>query len=190
MKRSQRAAILTLLNREMLKNGSWCGETHIQKAAFFLQDLLGVDAGFDFILYRHGPFSFDLRDELSSMQADDLLELAVRREGYGPTYIPTPFSEIFLERFPKTTSRYVKQIKFIAEELSDKNVAELERLATAFFIAHREGIRQVGRQAQRLVDLKPHISLQEARSACEQVDGLVERSGPFSLKEESSQTLE
>lgn len=174
----------------MLKRGSWCGETHIQKASFFLQDLLGVDAGFDFILYRHGPFSFDLRDEISSMQADDLLELAVRREGYGPTYVPTPFSEVFLERFPKTTARYMRQIEFVADELSDKGVSELERLATAFFIADREGIRQVGRRAQRLVDLKPHISLQDARLACEQVDRLIDRSVPFSLKEESSQLSE
>ena len=75
MKRSQRAALLTLLNREMLRRGSWCGETHLQKATLFLQDLMGVDSGFEFILYRHGPFSFDLRYELSSMQADNLLEL-------------------------------------------------------------------------------------------------------------------
>lgn len=176
--------MLTLLNREMLKRDSWCGETHIQKATFFLQDLLGVDAGFEFILYRHGPFSFDLRDELSSMQADDLLELAVKREGYGPTYVPTAFSETFLERFPKTTARYMRQIKFVADELSDKGVAELERLATAFFIADREGISQVGRRAQRLVELKPHISLPEARSACQQVDSLIERARPFSLNGE------
>ena len=47
MKRSQKLALLTLLNREMLSRGSWCGETHIQKATFFLQELLGVDAGFN-----------------------------------------------------------------------------------------------------------------------------------------------
>ena len=42
------------------------------------------------------------------MQADELLMLAVRREGYGPTYVPTSFSETYLERFPKTTVRYIK----------------------------------------------------------------------------------
>src|ERR1035441_4963526 len=73
MKHGQRMAVLTLLDREMLAKGSWCGETHIQKATYFLQELLGVDLGFEFVLYRHGPFSFELRDELSSMQADDIL---------------------------------------------------------------------------------------------------------------------
>src|ERR1700691_3123913 len=134
MKHSQRAAILTLLNREVQRRGSWCGETHIQKATFFLQDLLGVDAGFEFILYRHGPFSFDLRDELASMQADNLLELEARYLGYGPSYYPTQFSEEFLERFPKTTVRYISQVEFVAAEFGDKNVAELEKLATAFFL--------------------------------------------------------
>src|SRR5438477_2081289 len=88
MKQAQRAAVLALLNRKMLERGSWCGETHLQKAMYFLQDLLGVDAGFEFILYRHGPFSFELRDALASLQADGLLDLAIRQQGYGPTYVP------------------------------------------------------------------------------------------------------
>ena len=185
MKRSQRAALITLLNREMLKRGSWCGETHIQKAMFFLQDLLGVEADFEFILYRHGPFSFDLRDELSSMQADELLDLMVRREGYGPTYLPTAFSETYLERFPNTTARYIKQVEFVAGELSDKGVAELERLATALFVANREGIRNVEQRAEILVELKPHISSTDALSACEQVNRLVKKSRPLRISDES-----
>jgi len=169
----------------MRKRGNWCGETHIQKAMFFLQEMMGVDANFEFILYRHGPFSFDLRDELAAMQADDLLELAVRQQGYGPTYLPTPFSEIFLERFPKTTARYLTQIQFVADELSDRGVAELEKLTTAFFIAHREGVDDVEERAQRLVELKPHISLSDAYWASEQINRLIERSRPHSLTEES-----
>lgn len=185
MKHNKRAALIALLNREMLSRGSWCGETHIQKAIFFLQELLGVDTGFEFVLYRHGPFSFDLRDELSSMQADDLVTLAVRREGYGPTYVPTKFSDTYLERFPNTTARYAQQIEFIANELSDKGVSELEKLATSFFIAEREGIKDAEERSQRLVELKPHISFSDAISAGEQVDRLIRRARPFVVSEES-----
>jgi len=183
MTRAQRVALLTLLNRELQRRGSWCGETHIQKATFFLQELLGVDAGFEFILYRHGPFSFDLRDELASMQADGLLELAARYPGYGPSYYPTQFSETFLERFPKTTARYLSQIQFVADELGSKGVAELERLATSLFLAQSEGIWDPHKRARRLVDLKPHVSLLDARSATAEVDRIIDRSLPFSLKE-------
>ena len=62
MKKSQRDAVLLSLVGEMINKGSWCGETHIQKAAYFLQVLLEVPLEFDFILYKHGPFSFDLSD--------------------------------------------------------------------------------------------------------------------------------
>lgn len=179
MKQSQRVALLSLLNREMLKRGSWCGETHIQKAAFLLQEMLGVDMGYEFILYRHGPFSFELRDELVSMQADQLLELVVRQQGYGPTYFPTQFSERFLERFPKTTSRYLERVHFVSDELGDKGVVELEKLATAFFITNRGRSTDVEDRSQRLVELKPHISLPEARRATEQVDRLVQKSQVF-----------
>lgn len=179
MKRSQRVALLALLNREMLKRGSWCGETHIQKATFFLQEMLGADMEYEFILYRHGPFSFELRDELASMQADQLLELVVRQQGYGPTYLPTEFSEEFLDRFPNTTSRYLASVKFVADELSDKGVVELEKLATALFITKFGRSREVEPRAQRLVELKPHFSLPDARRATEQIDRLILKSETF-----------
>jgi hypothetical protein len=182
MKRSQRAAVLTLLNREMLQKGSWAGETHIQKATFFLQDLMGVELGFDFVLYRHGPFSFDLRDELSSMRGDDLVSLVVRHEGYGPTFVPTEFSEVFLGRFPKTQARYRKQIEFISAELGQMGVADLEKLATAFFLTKRGSNESVENRARELVELKPHISLPDARIACRQVDSLIERATPLILE--------
>jgi hypothetical protein len=179
MNRSKRAALLTLLCRELKKRGSWCGETHLQKATYFLQEMLGVETDFNFILYRHGPFSFDLRDELSSMQADNLFELAIRAQGYGPTYIPTEFSDVFLERFPKTIARHIDRIEFLAEELKDKGVAELERLSTAFYIANQERITDVADRARRLVELKPHISFNDALVASGNIDAVIERSVPF-----------
>jgi uncharacterized protein YwgA len=60
MDRLRRAAILTRLIEQLRNGGSWCGETHVQKATFFLQELLNVPLSLDFILYKHGPFSFDL----------------------------------------------------------------------------------------------------------------------------------
>lgn len=78
MKKLQRDAILLSLINEMKAKGSWCGETHIQKATYFLQELLGVPLNFEFILYKHGPYSFDLGDEVTAMRADSLLEYQTR----------------------------------------------------------------------------------------------------------------
>ena len=175
MKHSQRVALLAHLNREMLRRGSWCGETHIQKATFLLQEMLRVEMGYEFILYRHGPFSFDLHDQLVSMQADQMLELVVRQQGYGPTYSPTEFGESFLSRFPKTTSLYRKHVEFVADEVGDKGVFDLEKLATALFITNRERSTSVERRAHTLTELKPHIPLLDATLAVEQVERLKQK---------------
>ena len=42
MDRLRRAAVLTRLVEQMRRNGSWCGETHMQKATLFLQNLVLV----------------------------------------------------------------------------------------------------------------------------------------------------
>ena len=34
--------------------------------------------GYDFTLYKHGPFSFDLRDDIHALRADGLLDLEPR----------------------------------------------------------------------------------------------------------------
>ena len=86
MESFQRASILLTLNEELRRAGSWAGETHMQKAAFFLQELMHVSMGFDFILYKHGPFSFDLRDELTFMRAQAFLRLEPQYP-YGPTLV-------------------------------------------------------------------------------------------------------
>jgi hypothetical protein len=61
MNRLSQDAVLVGLARRLYEQGSWTGETHIQKAAYLLHELLAVPFDFAFILYKHGPFSFDLR---------------------------------------------------------------------------------------------------------------------------------
>jgi hypothetical protein len=69
--------------------------------------------------------------------------------------------------------------------LCNEGVAELERLATALFIANREEISDVEERAERLVELKPHVSSTDVHSASEQIDRLIRKSRPFRVAEES-----
>jgi len=176
MNKAQRLALLTFLDTELLNEGSWCGETHIQKAAYLLQELLGVRTAYDFILYKHGPFSFELRDDLVSLEADGFLELTVRDPRYGPSYIPTKFGETFIERFQKIVQRYREQVRFVAAELGGMGVADLEKMATALFITRRSGSTSLEARAEELNFIKPHISLIEAKQAVTAIDRLLRRS--------------
>ncbi|NSW92986.1 MAG: hypothetical protein HPY74_20485 [Firmicutes bacterium] len=169
----KRMAIILELIERMKERGSWCGETHIQKCSYFLQEMMGVPMEFDFILYKHGPFSFDLRDELTAMRADNLLALQVRPYPYGPSLLPGTAAEIIMKSYPKTRAKYKRQIDFVVNTFALKGVAELERLATAFYITREQGEEQsVERRAEYIHRLKPHVSLQEARLAVEKIDSL------------------
>ena len=95
--------------------------------------------------------------------------------------MPTQFSEIYLERFPKTLAQHQASIEFVASELAGMNVAELERIATAFYISERSDGEPVEDMAEELVELKPHISIEGAIQAFEDVDRLKERAQSYGL---------
>ena len=169
MDRLRNAALLTRLIEGLCSKGDWCGETHVQKTAFFVQELLGVPLGFQFILYKHGPFSFDLRDELTALRADGLLELEPRT--YGAQLVPTKQCGYIQGIYPKTMEKYERSIGFIVEKFGGKGVVELERLATAFYVGKRSGEGEpVDSRARKVTELKPHITIEKARDAVREVD--------------------
>jgi len=176
MDRLKRAALITRLLQKLREKGSWCGETHVQKAAFFLQNLMRVPLGFDFILYKHGPFSFDLRDELTSMRADGLVRL-VPQWPYGPSILTTDLAKNIQDIYSKTLKQYESRITFVAEKLGGKGVAELERLATALYVTQEQDeISSSHERVKTLTTIKPHISTEQAAIAIEEIDRIIEES--------------
>jgi uncharacterized protein YwgA len=173
MDRLRRAAVLTRLIEELRQKGSWCGETHVQKATLFLQKLMLVPLGFDFILYKHGPFSFDLRDDLTSLRADELVKLEPQW-GYGPRIATTARSEYIQDLYSKTVETYDERISFVTRTLGSKGVADLERVATAFYVTDAENSpSSVDERAAKLTELKPHIARDEALAAVREVDEII-----------------
>src|SRR5437764_14602240 len=173
MDRLQRAAVLTRLIEQLRHKWSWCGETHVQKATLFLQDLLLVSLGFDFILYKHGPFSFDLRDELTALRADELVLLEPQR-GYGPRIATTDRSKYIQDLYPKTLEKYDNRISFVTHKLG----GNLERLATAFFLTKAaDSPSSLETRAAKLIMLKPHIDRDEAMAAITEADQIIAEAG-------------
>ena len=134
MDQLKRMAIIVKLMEQMAIEGSWCGETHIQKATYFLQALTKVPLEYDFIIYKHGPFSFDFKEELSEMFGASLITYFDRPYPYGPTLCPGESANSFLQNFPVTLKTYDRQIRFIAKNLGIKNVVTLEKMGTALFM--------------------------------------------------------
>lgn len=169
MERLQKVSIIVRLLNELISRGSWGGETHLQKSMYFLQVLTGVPMGFDFILYKHGPFSFDFRDELTAMRADRLIEYVFQPAPYGPSLSPTQSGIHVHDHFPVTVNKYLRELNFVADYLGDKGVGELERMGTALYVMLENPDANIQTNAGYIHKLKPHVPVQDALFALQEV---------------------
>lgn len=163
----RRQAILVLLLDELKSHNSWCGETHIQKSVYFLEEGLGAQLDLNFLLYKHGPFSFDLRSELGEMRGNMLIELE-SHPPFGPSVVATESGRRLLANFDGTASKYRPLIEYLTTWVGSRSVAELECLSTALYV-RQEGVVSADGQASRITELKPHISIERASAAVESV---------------------
>jgi len=164
------AVVLSLLEK-LESKGSWCGETHIQKSVFFLEKMRDVSLGFEFIFYKYGPFSFDLREELKRMRIYSLLKWRLNPDPYGPSFLPGEDWKELKESHKKILQQHEDDIEYVAGILGGKKVAELERLATALYVT-KEGSADdsVASRAKRMILLKPRISESDAETAVNEID--------------------
>jgi hypothetical protein len=171
-------AVIVGLARRLHDRGSWTGETHLQKATYLLHELWDVPFDFEFILYKHGPFSFQLRDELGSMRADRLLDREVQAPPYGPRIVVSERGRELEERFARTMERYGGALDWVADRLGDRGVMELERLATALWVTKdMPDEATITDRAAALTAVKPHVASSDAAAAVREIDELLAGAG-------------
>jgi hypothetical protein len=173
MSTSKQQLLLLALLKALEQQGSWSGETHVQKCAYFLQEGLGVPLGATFVLYKHGPFSFDLRQALGEMRGDWLIDVKPQPFPYGPSLAVSPFGEALRTHVHDVADDYAQEIGFVVDRLARRSVVELERLGTALFVARQHPELDTEARARRMTELKPHIPPHLARSAVSDVKQLL-----------------
>lgn len=162
------AAILATIVDRVRTAGHFCGETLLQKATLFLKDVFDIPFETSYRLYHYGPFSFDLREKLQSMEADDIVKIEAHE--YGATFGVSSRYGMLQRQFPVTLKRYDQAIDFVVRELAPLGVKKLEPLATALLIAGQDPKATIEDRVTRLREVKPHVDAAEARWAVEQVD--------------------
>lgn len=172
MEKLLRSAIIIELIDKLNKAGSWTGETHIQKSTFFLQEFNKVPLNYDFILYKYGPYSFELSDDLAFLRADEYLEL-IPSPPYGASYQVRDRKSILSKFFKKEIEPFSKKIDTIATNIGIKQVTELEKLATILYIEKKLGIIKKEDVVAKVTELKPHIVRSEASSAFSDFNTLI-----------------
>ena len=146
-------ALLAHLMRHIRASGSWSGETHIQKSMYFLQSLLNVDTGYHFVLYLHGPFSFDVHEVLTWMISRCEIDLQ-RFDLYGPRLKLTPGGK----KLAGEHEGFDDQMKWVSSHIATMNVVDLERVGTVCLLKTGAPDWSDEQIANELHRLKPHIT--------------------------------
>jgi uncharacterized protein YwgA len=147
------------------KNGSWTGHTHIQKATYLAQNLAGIPLDFKFKLYKHGPFSFDLQDEVGSLRSGRILN-ASPHEPYGLRF------EVEDAYCSGAEEDYRDRIEFVTKALGNKKIVALEALSTALLVTLEKNTDDHNVRLRRLMELKPHLKVDLAEQALHDIDEL------------------
>lgn len=166
-----KSAVIVELVETLHQQGNWCGETHIQKAMYLLQEVFHIKM-FDFILYKHGPFSFELREKLNDMLAENDLIL-IPQHPYGPSYKKGERPNRYKRVFDVISSRYKKRITFIADKLGSSGIYSLETVATALYFNSENSSRDIESIADNVIKVKPHIQKDDALKAAAKVKELI-----------------
>ena|SRR5271157_3625752 len=160
----KKASLVLAVIRSLKQHGSWTGKTHVQKSLFLIKTATQIDVPFTFVLFKHGPYSFELETELEQMKSYLAITSEPDPNGYGVVLSPGPGSRFIDERggLSDVESSAVGRVcRFVGQ----RNVSELERIATAAWIRKTERVGDSASVAARLNKLKTHVSIRDAEQA-------------------------
>jgi hypothetical protein len=161
-------AIIVSLIDALNQRGSFCGETHVQKGAYFLRELTGVPLESPFTLYLYGPYSFRLHELLNQLWAEELVKL--EPQAMGASWRPGERYHLLKESFPTTLSQVQGQVAFVADRVARLGVVDLEPLATALFVTREHPSMTRDERARELRAIKTRVDDATARKAVDTID--------------------
>lgn len=165
-----RTAVIGELIARLRAAGSWCGETHVQKSIYVLQVGLHVPLKYDYILYKHGPYSFDLKSEMARLIGRGLLRQEFSSPPYGPRLVGTDVMTTHRSRYAGKVGEHSAAIQQVAQLFRNRGVAELEVLSTALYVTVSQAGETVEKRAERIHGLKSHVSVKTALGALKELD--------------------
>jgi hypothetical protein len=168
---SQDAVVICMV--DMLRDQqSWSGQTHLQKAIFFAQAMLRLPLGFDYVLYKYGPFSRALESSIHRLERDTALTFLPQEPPFGPRLVTSEGAELIRENEPGVIAAYDEHLGFVAAAIGRKSIKELERLASALWFMVDQPRASPADVSALVHARKPHVSVAEALNAFQEVQRL------------------
>jgi uncharacterized protein YwgA len=118
-------AIVTLLANSRAR----LGKIQLQKLVYFAQNN-GLPLGYVFEIYHYGPYSFELSNELGSLDALEIVNVQSDPHGYGFQISTGKFADKFT-----LPPKYQKKIEKVIDQFGGDSTAKLEVKATIHFVS-------------------------------------------------------
>lgn len=131
---------------------SWTGKTHVIKSLYIASTKTALP--FEFVLFKHGPYSFDANDAIESMSAVGFLNLTATPP-YGVQLKPGRFEGLLDESVDPSTVAVVDRA---IELVGNVGVQELEAFATSIWVAEKNGFEGNDAWLKAVKELKPHLA--------------------------------
>jgi len=147
----------------MIKASPGLGRTQLMKLLYFLQELKGVDLGYDFRLFNYGPFDSEVLSDLAATCSQEgvVEKMVFFPRGYGYSITPGPGTNRLCRELEASNAELTSQIDEIVGEFGSFGAAELELRSTIFFV-DREFVSEgqkilAATLIERVRQIKPHF---------------------------------
>lgn len=158
--RRRLGSILEFVRSVTDENGP-CDQTRLQRGAYLIQTLGGISLGYDFVLYKAGPFSPELEEDVAHLLTRNSLEWA-RTDGEGAGFI------LGEEAPSRDSSDRDAVIDAIGRWVSIHDCPLLDRIGSALIIEDKvlpKGSRE--ERVEYLADFKSNYSEESLHEAFE-----------------------
>jgi len=151
------------------------GRTALQKLMYLLQELHGVDTGYEFPLHTYGPYSSDLSADLDTLSAMQGVEVVPDQRQGGFHISPGARSPSIRKMGADLVRPHLRAIDRVTQEFGGMSAKELELRATLVF-AERDARRRGNMLAEDglvevVHEIKPNFSREQIRAALRELRG-------------------
>lgn len=130
----KRQALILFIVRKLSEQKGWHGTLFVQRFIYLLQELLDVPLDLFFILYKHGPYSFELEEILTFLLERRFLKLKVPRNQLSPTLVPGRHAAYYDKKFKMEKSLLDPKVAWLIEKVNKIPFGELTLVTYALYM--------------------------------------------------------
>ncbi len=121
---------------ELIKQSDTLGRTALMKLIYFLQELKGINLGYQFRIYTYGPFDSSVLDDLSYAESLKIVESEIESfpNGYSYKYKVKNSNENIIPGIQDYLEENRESIEWVSNEFGNNYASELELLSTIVYV--------------------------------------------------------